>query len=133
MPLAWGSLITGSIAIWFGGLLSLALLLAVQNTMGVALLLLAWSAQSALLVAMLIANGRWSSPALAGAEAGWRDVEDEDLDDVLEQSFPASDPPSWTSGIARVRTASQTGGRRAAGGLTVGGPWRRPAALPGIQ
>jgi hypothetical protein len=35
-----------------------------------------------------------------GDVAGWRDLE---LDDMLAQSFPASDPPSSTSGIARVQ------------------------------
>lgn len=33
------------------------------------------------------------------------DDSSDDLDDVLAQSFPASDPPSSTSGIARVRPA----------------------------
>jgi hypothetical protein len=25
------------------------------------------------------------------------------IDDVLEDSFPASDPPSWNPGVARVK------------------------------
>ena len=129
MPFAWGSLVTGSIAIWFGGLLSLALLLAVENTREVAVLLLAWSAQSALMVTMLIVHGRWSSPPAADAHAISRDDTGEDLDDVLDQSFPASDPPSWTSGIARVRTASLPAGPRAAERVTVADAWRLPRVI----
>jgi hypothetical protein len=30
-------------------------------------------------------------------------VDVDHLDDVLSDSFPASDPPSWNSGIARAR------------------------------
>ena len=33
------------------------------------------------------------------------------IDDALEDSFPASDPPSWTPGVARVDPTSA--GRRA--------------------
>ena len=36
-----------------------------------------------------------------------------DVDDVLEASFPASDPPAWTPGMARLTPPSDR--RRAAG------------------
>jgi len=35
-----------------------------------------------------------------------------DIDDTLDASFPASDPPSWTSGIAQAGDATRKRSRR---------------------
>lgn len=37
---------------------------------------------------------------------------EEDIDDTLDASFPASDPPSWTSGIAQAGNATRSSRRR---------------------
>jgi hypothetical protein len=41
------------------------------------------------------------------------------IDDVLSDSFPASDPPSWTLGIARTDPAAMPAGRAAPLGFLV--------------
>ena len=38
------------------------------------------------------------------------------IDDVLADSFPASDPPSWNSGVARLDAVAGRSGRQAAVG-----------------
>lgn len=39
------------------------------------------------------------------AQARQRRPAEADIDDTLDASFPASDPPSWTSGIATASDA----------------------------
>lgn len=54
------------------------------------------------------------------------------IDDVLLGSFPASDPPAWSPGIARVAPPShEAGGDRASGGDPPRGePDVRPSRPP---
>jgi hypothetical protein len=42
---------------------------------------------------------------------GLRQVAERRIDDELAQSFPASDPPSWTLGAANPDDAGDTDGR----------------------
>ena len=37
-------------------------------------------------------------------EAPGARIDDRDIDDVLDESFPASDPPSWWAGADRATT-----------------------------
>ena len=53
-----------------------------------------------------------SGPATAAAflpvgEVGRRLVAERAIDDVLQDSFPASDPPSWNPGVVRPRPSRQ--------------------------
>lgn len=41
---------------------------------------------------------------------GLRQIAERRIDDELAQSFPASDPPSWTLGAADPRDAGDTDG-----------------------
>src|SRR5690349_11417616 len=51
------------------------------------------------------------------------------LDDVLADSFPASDPPSWNPGVVRPYSA----GSFAAGLMAAQDRYRRPAVADGVD
>ena len=78
-----------------------------NDIVGLAVVLAGSSVVAALLVVYFIWRATWQQEAAAAAAAAAAalasaDDDADDLDDVLAQSFPASDPPSSTSGIARV-------------------------------
>ena len=96
------------IAVWLVGLLSMAALSTALESLPLMSLLLPWSVFAALLIAALVWRGGWSRAANVGQTAGVTPTpvtDSERLDEELDQSFPASDPPAFTSGIARVQSA----------------------------
>jgi hypothetical protein len=104
----WFTAIVALIGTWFVGVASVTAIFSPAPAR-LALLVLPASVVAALLVAFFILRAHWRHDALATAGASPRssDTEDgsDDLDDVLAQSFPASDPPSSSTGIARVLPA----------------------------
>lgn len=94
------------IGTWFVGMSSLAALWT-RDTALLALLILPTIIIAALLVTFFIVRATWRHDALSvvrrGAQPAIADDRSDDLDDALAQSFPASDPPASTTGIARVR------------------------------
>ena len=105
VSMMWFTAIMAVIGTWFVGVSSLAALWSREPAV-LALLVLPASIVAALLVVLFIlrAHGRHDALGAAAASPRSANVEDgsDDLDDVLAQSFPASDPPSSTTGIARV-------------------------------
>ena len=107
-PLTSAVAITGIIATWLVGLVAMSTLFTSLQSSSLMVLLLPWSAVAAIVVATLISRRDWSHDALVSQTAGVAPtavVSNEDLDEALEQSFPASDPPPVTTGIARVQPA----------------------------
>jgi hypothetical protein len=51
------------------------------------------------------------------------------LDQVLADSFPASDPPSWTLGVARPTSFSHTGSAESTDETAIENSDRRPATI----
>lgn len=105
VSMMWFSVIMAVIATWFVGVSSLTALWS-REPAGLALLVLPASIVAALLVVFFILRAHWRYDVVRGTGASPRPPRSEeasdDLDDVLAQSFPASDPPSSTTGIARV-------------------------------
>jgi len=100
--------ITSIIATWLVGLVAMSALFTTLQSSPLMFLLLPWSVLAALVVATLISHRDWSDGAPVSQTAGGAPtalVSSEDLDEALEQSFPASDPPPVTTGIARVQPA----------------------------
>jgi len=103
--MVWFKAIIAVIGVWFVGVSWLAASWR-SDTAALAFLLVPASIVAALLVVYFIWRAAWRHDAAdaAAAASPFAAADDghDDLDDVLAQSFPASDPPSSTTGIARV-------------------------------